>query len=154
MAGRHRRERNLPPHLQDQADAAERDARRELMLKAIELHVPVEVGEQGSDPNFDLVVSRLGAAAEAGDVRQCPHLGRMIQPAFVRAWDRPYTFRCDACDQAEQQHMNPVEDNTCDVCGRYDPTGIWPSQAVKGPVTIYLGRCDDCVPAHVRRRTP
>ena len=45
-----------------------------------------------------------------------------------------------------------VEDNVCDNCGRFDPTGLWTSQMANGPMIFLFGRCDDCAPEHVQHQ--
>lgn len=153
MSGRHRRER--VPHELDQEQAARREALRALASAAIHLDRPWEFDDDESDPTSRVIKDRVLAAVEARQMLACKHLiGTGPQPVFLRAWEHPYVLRCAACQDVDRQPLTEEEDNTCDVCGRFDPTGIWPSQMLQGLCTIFMGRCDDCVPERVRTRKP
>lgn len=146
MSGRHRRDR-VPPHLQDQIGAAEREAARSLVAQAAVIGSPIEVARDEDDPTARVMVERVAAAVESREMRGCRH-SNTPQPLWLHAWEHPYVLRCQDCERVSP-YPSPVEDRTCDICGYVDPEGTWPSAMLKGSVTILMGRCDNCMPPEV-----
>lgn len=150
MSGRHRRERQNDPR-RDQMDAAVRESQRALWANAEWMGViPIQSDDNDpSDPFIASLLAQLRQMETDRTLRICQHLASP-QPASLHLWDRPWTLRCIRC-QMQRPKLSKVEDNTCDQCGQYDPTGVWPAHVQKGPVAIFFGRCDDCQPPHLRR---
>lgn len=149
MSGRHRRDR-VPLHIQDQVDAAEVETNEVLGATAARIKAPVNVhhDHDGTDPVLDAMLDQIRAVAESGQLRGCRHAGNP-QPLMIDFWRRPWVMRCGPCQIA----LPPVsfrEDHTCDNCGTYDPTGVWPTQIALGAVMVTMGRCDNCIPVDKR----
>lgn len=152
VSGRHRRERKLPAHEQDQVDAAVSEVMAGMFHTALMTGKPLEMGENDDprDPTLTAWIAGMRAGVERREVRACEHVIRTVQPIYVNAWDQPLTMRCYPC-QAVQPKPVGDDDLRCDTCGVIDRTGLWPMQMALGAIVISIGRCDACVPEHLRQ---
>lgn len=138
----------------DQFAAAARESLQIAVRQAAALGALITTVDDHADPTLTVLLDRVKTALKARQLDSCAHArSNPAQPMLVRMWDSPLVLRCTACNAA-QPVLDKVADNTCDVCGRYDPSGVWPSLSVKANVTVLMGRCDDCVPRSVRERGP
>ena len=146
MSGRHRRDRRIPPHLQDQVEAAEAEVKRTMSTAARGMRVPVSThhANDGSDPILDAMLKQIRTAAQDDELQHCPHDGSP-QPMFLEWWRKPWTVRCSPCNGLAAR-PSELEENTCANCGHVDSKGTWPIYAALGSVMVSLGRCDDCAP--------
>lgn len=147
MSGRRDR---IPPHLQDQVEAAEAEVKRNMNTAAREMRVPVSThhDNDGSDPILDAMLNQVRTAVLDHKLQHCPH-ARNPQPVFLDWWRKPWTIRCGPCN-ALAVRPSELEDNTCDNCGHVSSNGTWPTYLALGSVMLGLGRCDDCAPAGTR----
>ncbi len=156
MSGRHRRKRAADPG-RDQFEAAVSEAERGMERVAASMGLTVETqgNDSPDDPTMTALITRIREDVLGLRVRACPHANGSPQPLFLYAWDEPLVMRCLPCSMATPKPTG-LADVTCDICGRVDPTGIWPAQVALGHIVVNLGRCDDCIPdkqrnAHRRR---
>jgi hypothetical protein len=126
----------LPPHVEDQLSAALVETGRRAAVGG----VPVPAGGQ-----LDGFWRSLQQKVNAGPVQQCPHLrGDAPRPVWIASW-APLMVACDLCwASGWVTPPDPIEDRTCDVCGKYKSGGTHPAKIALFLATIVFGICERC----------
>lgn len=146
MSGRHRRER-LPPHVQDQFRAAQRDITDTIKRLSTARHggrmYEAVIGEGTPE---ELVASRVIGLLDGGHFLHCQHIDDNPQPAAVRAWDNPLVVRCQICALSAPGSPSPDEDFRCDLCGQVerDQRRFLAGQTQLGAMILSWGLCGRC----------
>lgn len=146
MSGRHRRDRSLPPHVQDQVDAASDDVERVLRLMQATRSEGGALYEQefADGKGESQVMLRVREQMLARQFRSCPHVSSP-QPVIVRAWDNPLVVRCPTCN-TQAPLLGGEEDYRCDLCGQLEPDHrrFLAAQGGLGPIMVSMGLCWNC----------
>lgn len=133
--------RLVPPHINDQVDAATADAARR--LRRLADTGDYQTGEVMPPPELKQRLNEILVAGMSGDVKYCRH-ATSPQPLTVALWEEPLTVRCVTCAVADHKPLDDVEDNTCDVCRTHDPEGVYGQLVQVGVLLVSFGACDDC----------
>ena len=132
----------FPTHLRDQIGAATTDAERRLRrLAATRNYTP---GLVQPSPRLRERVDEMLVAALAGDIVCCEH-AQAPQPLAVTLWETPHALRCLPCAATADVSVDEVEDNTCDLCRRHDPDGVYAQVVQVGVLLVSFGSCEACL---------
>lgn len=128
----------------DQRQAARRETGR-IFGAVAEAFEATEIREATWGKHTDLWRQTIADNLEHNRMRMCQHLHiTLTQPALIVAHklDR---MLCEPCAMLVlSAEYNEIEDNTCDVCHRYDPEGIYPVAHQTGTLIVTGGICESC----------
>jgi hypothetical protein len=126
----------LPPHVEDQLSAALVETGRRAAVGG----VPVPAGGQ-----LDGFWRSLQQKVNSGRVERCPHISDTApRPVWIASW-APRRVACDICwSSGWVPQPDPIENHTCDACGKYKPGRIHLSRIPLYLATIVFGICEQC----------
>ena len=125
----------------DQVDAAAAQVQAGMRAQAARSGQPIR--NIAADPWVRRVVADVSAAALAGRLRACRHLGSP-QPVITAAWRRDL-LACPPCAGFWFDLAGTKADRLCDRCGRdTGAAGIHAGLVGAGEMLVMLGACDAC----------